>query len=215
MPHCPTRTPSMALTGSSYSTCRGALEWACTRGVGPSPDGLGRLGPAHCTLGCVRTTDEAMAAFIRLSGDDGIQSISIGIAFGLTAVLPKPALPAPPQGETRTQATCGQGAQTREPAHGQKRAEEVSAKSGGQTGRHPMKARPVMTAKEDCQGRSCLIGVVPGTSFFDRQSAAVEQPLALAAIVPPSEIRMTLGTVLFMHGCTSASAESLTPAPQH
>jgi len=59
------------------------------------PDGLGRLGPAHCTLGCVRTTDEAMAAFIRLSGDDGIQSISIGIAFGLAAVLPKPALPAP------------------------------------------------------------------------------------------------------------------------
>jgi len=46
-------------------------------------------------LGCVRTTDEAMAAFIRLSGEDGIQSISIGIAFGLAAVLPKPAPPAP------------------------------------------------------------------------------------------------------------------------
>jgi hypothetical protein len=59
------------------------------------PDGLGRLGPAHCTLGCVRTTDEAMAAFIRLSGNDGIQSISIGIAFGIAAVLPKPARPAP------------------------------------------------------------------------------------------------------------------------
>jgi len=36
-----------------------------------------------------------MAAFIRLSGEDGIQSISIGIAFGPAAVLPKPALPAP------------------------------------------------------------------------------------------------------------------------
>jgi hypothetical protein len=58
------------------------------------PDGLGRLGPAHCTLGCVRTTDEAMAAFIRLSRSDGIQSISIGVAFGLDSVLPKPALPA-------------------------------------------------------------------------------------------------------------------------
>jgi hypothetical protein len=38
-----------------------------------------------------------MAAFIRLSGEDGIQSISIGVAFGLAAVLAKPALPAPPK----------------------------------------------------------------------------------------------------------------------
>ena len=72
---------------------------------------------------------------------------------------------------------------------------------------------------DDCKrrlpGSKRLVGLAPGTSFFDRQSAAVEQPLALAAIVPPSEIRMTLGTVLFMQGCTSASAESLTPAPQH
>ena len=40
--------------------------------------------------------------------------------------------------------------------------------------------------------------------------------MALAAIVPTlAEIRMTLGTVLFMQGSTSASAESLIPAPQH
>jgi hypothetical protein len=41
----------------------------------------------------------------------------------------------------------GQSAQTREPAHRQKRAKEVTAKSRGQTGGHPVKTGPVMTAK--------------------------------------------------------------------
>jgi hypothetical protein len=34
------------------------------------PDGLGRVGPEHCTLGCIRTTDEAMAAFLQVSAGD-------------------------------------------------------------------------------------------------------------------------------------------------
>jgi len=33
-------------------------------GRATTPDGLGRVGPQHCTLGCIRTTDEAMAALI-------------------------------------------------------------------------------------------------------------------------------------------------------
>ena len=57
------------------------------------PDGLGREGPAHCTLGCIRTTDEAMAAFLRVSGTDGVDSISVGVAFGVEEAPAKAALP--------------------------------------------------------------------------------------------------------------------------
>src|ERR1051326_1944913 len=47
------------------------------------PDDLGRTGPAHCTLGCIRTTDEAMSAFLRTSANDAIHDISVGVAFGV------------------------------------------------------------------------------------------------------------------------------------
>ena len=41
------------------------------------PDGLGRSGPQHCTLGCIRTTDEAMAAFLQVIAGDPMQSIDV------------------------------------------------------------------------------------------------------------------------------------------
>jgi hypothetical protein len=41
------------------------------------PDGLGRSGPLHCTLGCIRTTDEAMAAFLGVIGSDPMNDITV------------------------------------------------------------------------------------------------------------------------------------------
>lgn len=41
------------------------------------PDGLSRMGPQHCTLGCIRTTDEAMSEFLRISGGDPLVSITV------------------------------------------------------------------------------------------------------------------------------------------
>jgi hypothetical protein len=44
------------------------------------PDGLGRTGPQHCTLGCVRTTDQAMASFLRVISADSLLGISVARA---------------------------------------------------------------------------------------------------------------------------------------
>jgi hypothetical protein len=41
------------------------------------PDGLNRTGPQHCTLGCIRTTDEAMSEFLRVSSNDPLISITV------------------------------------------------------------------------------------------------------------------------------------------
>ena len=41
------------------------------------PDGLGRSGPAHCTNGCVRTTDAAMMSIKETHGADPLTRISI------------------------------------------------------------------------------------------------------------------------------------------
>ncbi len=43
------------------------------------PDGRGRKGPAHCTMGCIRTTDEAMAAFLGAMKADAIKDIAVGV----------------------------------------------------------------------------------------------------------------------------------------
>jgi hypothetical protein len=42
------------------------------------PDGLGRKGFLHCTLGCIRTTDEAMTQLVRTHVLDPITSITVG-----------------------------------------------------------------------------------------------------------------------------------------
>src|SRR4030081_2592748 len=41
------------------------------------PDGLGRVGPQHCTLGCIRTTDEAMQAILAAIDGQSMTSITI------------------------------------------------------------------------------------------------------------------------------------------
>ena len=41
------------------------------------PDGLGRRGFLHCTMGCVRTTDEAMAQLVLTHRTDPIATIDI------------------------------------------------------------------------------------------------------------------------------------------
>jgi hypothetical protein len=41
------------------------------------PDGLGRTGYRHCTYGCIRTTDDAMAQLLRANAMDAIASISV------------------------------------------------------------------------------------------------------------------------------------------
>ena len=42
------------------------------------PDGLGRSGFLHCTMGCIRTTDEATAQLVRTHSVDPIVSITVG-----------------------------------------------------------------------------------------------------------------------------------------
>jgi hypothetical protein len=42
------------------------------------PDGLGRRGVLHCTMGCIRTTDEATAQLLRTHAADPITSIAVG-----------------------------------------------------------------------------------------------------------------------------------------
>jgi hypothetical protein len=42
------------------------------------PDGLGRSGFLHCTIGCIRTTDEATAQLVRTHAVDPINSITVG-----------------------------------------------------------------------------------------------------------------------------------------
>lgn len=42
------------------------------------PDGLDRCGPAHCTLGCIRTTDDAVAAIVAAMAGDALQEITVG-----------------------------------------------------------------------------------------------------------------------------------------
>jgi hypothetical protein len=41
------------------------------------PDGLGRRGFLHCTMGCVRTTDDAMAQLVTTHRSDPIIAIDI------------------------------------------------------------------------------------------------------------------------------------------
>jgi hypothetical protein len=41
-------------------------------------DGLGRCGVLHCTEGCIRTTDQAMAALVALQASDPVESVSVG-----------------------------------------------------------------------------------------------------------------------------------------
>lgn len=58
-------------------------------------DGLGRMGPKHCTLGCIRTTDEAMQAFLQIIAGDAMQSVEVDTGVELPAtvragVAPKP-----------------------------------------------------------------------------------------------------------------------------
>jgi hypothetical protein len=40
-------------------------------------DGLGRMGPAHCTLGCIRTTDEGTEAMLRLHAQQPITQLMV------------------------------------------------------------------------------------------------------------------------------------------
>ena len=42
------------------------------------PDGLGRSGFQHCTMGCIRTTDEATAQLVRTHALDPLKSITVG-----------------------------------------------------------------------------------------------------------------------------------------
>jgi hypothetical protein len=50
------------------------------------PDGLGRTGPFHATMGCIRTTDDAMGQLITLHQTDPVQRIDVltwrGITYG-------------------------------------------------------------------------------------------------------------------------------------
>ena len=41
------------------------------------PDGFGKAGFEHCTMGCIRTTDEAMAQLLRTHAVDPITSITV------------------------------------------------------------------------------------------------------------------------------------------
>jgi hypothetical protein len=60
------------------------------------PDGLGRVGPQHCTLGCIRTTDEAMQAILAAMGNQAIASITVR-----TVAAPQLAMEAPRPSRTR------------------------------------------------------------------------------------------------------------------
>ena len=42
------------------------------------PDGLGRVGAQHCTLGCIRTTDDAVAAIVAAMAGDALAAITVG-----------------------------------------------------------------------------------------------------------------------------------------
>jgi hypothetical protein len=41
------------------------------------PDGFGNAGFEHCTMGCIRTTDHAMAQLVRTHAVDPIVSITV------------------------------------------------------------------------------------------------------------------------------------------
>jgi hypothetical protein len=41
------------------------------------PDGLGRVGPQHCTLGCIRTTDDAMQSLLAAIHGQALASITV------------------------------------------------------------------------------------------------------------------------------------------
>jgi hypothetical protein len=83
------------------------------------PDGLGREGPAHCTLGCIRTTDEAMAAFVRLVAGDSLQGISVGVTFDVVeaqaAALPVSRKPRRALKSRAVKAARPTGKRTKEP----------------------------------------------------------------------------------------------------
>lgn len=40
-------------------------------------DGLGRLGPEHCTMGCIRTTDDGTLAVLKLHATDPLTAITV------------------------------------------------------------------------------------------------------------------------------------------
>jgi hypothetical protein len=42
-----------------------------------APDGLGRSGFLHCTMGCIRTTDDATAQLVRTHSIDPITAITV------------------------------------------------------------------------------------------------------------------------------------------
>lgn len=41
------------------------------------PDGLGRVGIAHCTMGCIRTTRDGIASILSLHAADGLTEITV------------------------------------------------------------------------------------------------------------------------------------------
>ena len=71
---------------SAYGSHGGLLFYVSGRtgmevhsGRATVPDGLGRVGVYHCTEGCIRTTDDAVA-FILAAGADGdaLREITVG-----------------------------------------------------------------------------------------------------------------------------------------
>jgi hypothetical protein len=42
------------------------------------PDGRGRSGPAHATMGCIRTTETAMAVIVGTQRDDPLTTLDVG-----------------------------------------------------------------------------------------------------------------------------------------
>jgi hypothetical protein len=46
-------------------------------GEATRPDGMGRTGIYHCTMGCIRTTNDAMNALVSLHATDPIQTLTV------------------------------------------------------------------------------------------------------------------------------------------
>ena len=46
-------------------------------GKASTPDALGRVGIAHCTFGCIRTTEEAMAAIVQAHAANPIAELTV------------------------------------------------------------------------------------------------------------------------------------------
>lgn len=41
------------------------------------PDGRGRVGPEHCTMGCIRTTEDAVAELVKLHQTDPLTDLVV------------------------------------------------------------------------------------------------------------------------------------------